>query len=213
MNENKKYLEIKLHYENCLERFGDSHLGVDWPKLEDVDKRHQVMLEIIKYSPFQSKDKISLLDFGCGASHFYEYLLKTKIQNIEYSGLDFSQKFITLSKNKFPNTQYYCTDILDDNEEIPIFDYIILNGIFTEKQGLTFEEMQSYFKKLIIKLYNKANRGIAFNVMSKHVDWERDDLFHVPFDFLADFLVKKLSRNFVFRNDYGLYEFTTYVYK
>jgi cyclopropane fatty-acyl-phospholipid synthase-like methyltransferase len=213
MNENKKYLEIKLHYENCLERFGDSHLGVDWPKLEDVDKRHQVMLEIIKYSPFQSKNKITLLDFGCGASHFYEYLLKNKIHNIEYSGLDFSQKFITLSKNKFPNIQYYCIDILDDNVEIPNFDYIILNGVFTEKRGLTYEEMYSYFKKVIIKLYNNTDLGIAFNVMSKHVDWERDDLFHVPFDFLADFLIKKLSRNFVFRNDYGLYEFTTYVYK
>jgi len=213
MNKNKKYLELKLHYEDCLEQFGDTHLGVDWPKLEDVKKRYQVMLEIIKYSPFQSKDKISLLDFGCGASHFYEYLLKNKIYTIEYSGLDISQKFIDLSKNKFPGTQYYCIDILDDNAEIPNFDYIILNGVFTEKRGLTYEEMYSYFKKVIIKLYNKTDRGIAFNVMSKHVDWERDDLFHVPFDFLADFLMKKLSRNFVFRNDYGLYEYTTYIYK
>jgi cyclopropane fatty-acyl-phospholipid synthase-like methyltransferase len=213
MNENKKYQEIKLHYEECLERFGDTPLGVDWPKLEDVEKRYQVMIEIIKYSPFHTKDKISLLDFGCGASHLYEYLLKNKTYTIEYSGLDISQKFIALSKNKFPDTHYYWIDILDDNVEIPNFDYIILNGVFTEKIGLSFEEMYSYFKKVIIKIYTKADQGIAFNVMSKHVDWERDDLFHVPFDLLADFLIKKLSRNFVFRNDYGLYEYTTYVYK
>ena len=30
--------------------------------------------------------------------------------------------------------------------------------------------------------------GIAFNVMTKHVDWERDDLFHLPFDQLAEWL-------------------------
>jgi hypothetical protein len=56
-------------------------------------------------------------------------------------------------------------------------------------------------------------RGIAFNVMAKAVDWERDDLFHVPTDDLIAFLVNQLSRQFVLRNDYGLYDYTTYVYR
>jgi hypothetical protein len=54
---------------------------------------------------------------------------------------------------------------------------------------------------------------MAFNVMSKHVDWERDDLFHLPFDELGRWLVSSISRNFVIRADYGLYEYTTYVYR
>jgi hypothetical protein len=29
---------------------------------------------------------------------------------------------------------------------------------------------------------------------------------------LAEFLTKDLTRNFIFRNDYGLYEYTAYVY-
>jgi hypothetical protein len=49
--------------------------------------------------------------------------------------------------------------------------------------------------------------------MSKHVDWERDDLFHLPYDPLAAFLKAEISRHFVFRADYGLYEFTTFVYR
>ena len=48
--------------------------------------------------------------------------------------------------------------------------------------------------------------------MSKQVDWERDDLFHLPLDLLADYLTRNLSRHFVIRNDYGLYEYTVYVY-
>jgi len=55
--------------------------------------------------------------------------------------------------------------------------------------------------------------GVAFNVMSKHVDWERDDLFHLPFDTLARYLIASLTRNFVIRSDYGLYEYTTYIYR
>jgi hypothetical protein len=49
-------------------------------------------------------------------------------------------------------------------------------------------------------------------VMSKHVDWERDDLFHLPFDALGSFLREEVSRHFVIRHDYGLYEYTTYIY-
>jgi hypothetical protein len=67
-------------------------------------------------------------------------------------------------------------------------------------------------KAVLRRLFGIAEVGIAFNVMSKHVEWERDDLFHVPFDVLAEFVIADLTRNFVFRNDYGLYEYTTYVY-
>ena len=215
MSSNKKrYQEIISHYESCLEKYGDTHLGVDWPKIEDVEKRYKVMLGVVNYNPIKnnSSGKIRLLDFGCGASHLYEYIVKRNVNDVEYSGLDLSEKFINLSKKKFSFNKYYCVDILDDDTNIPNFDYIIMNGIFTEKRSLSFDEMFSYFKELVKKVFAKVERGIAFNVMSKQVDWEREDLFHLPLDLLADFLTKDISRNFIIRNDYGLYEYTTYVY-
>jgi cyclopropane fatty-acyl-phospholipid synthase-like methyltransferase len=206
----KKYRDIVSHYESCLDKYGDSPLGVDWPKPKDVDKRYQVMLDVIKHD---QPDHIRLLDFGCGASHLYEYIRKNNLSSIEYSGLDLSEKFIKLSKRKFPQIEYYCVDILDENVDIPSFDYIVMNGVFTEKCSLSFDEMFDYFKKVVEKIFAKAEKGIAFNVMSKQVDWEREDLFHLPLDLLADFLTRNISRNFVIRNDYGLYEYTTYVYR
>jgi hypothetical protein len=88
-----------------------------------------------------------------------------------------------------------------------------MNGVFTEKRGLTFDEMFAYLERTLSAVFAKAEMGVAFNVMSKHVDWERDDLFHLPFDTLARFLIESLTRNFVIRSDYGLYEYTTYVYR
>jgi 2-polyprenyl-3-methyl-5-hydroxy-6-metoxy-1,4-benzoquinol methylase len=205
-----KYLDIISHMEqHYLERYGDSHLGVGWPKLEDVDTRYRVMLEIIK--PF--KENITLLDFGCGCSHLYEYILKNDITNINYYGLDISEKYIKICKQKYPQNNYYHLDIIDKPDAIPMFDYIIMNGIFTLKYNLSFDEMFNYFKKMMLILFSKINKGIAFNVMAKAVDWERDDLFHLPMDLLADFLTKNLSRKFIIRNDYGLYEYTVYLYK
>lgn len=207
----KNYLGIVSHYESCLEKHGDTHLGVDWPKKEDVETRYRVMLDVIK--PHPAGKTIRLLDFGCGASHLYEYVVRQKTTNIEYAGVDLSEKFVQLSKNKFPANAYYCLDVLENDARLPSFDYIVMNGVFTEKRELSFADMLVYFKRIIGKLFLHADAGIAFNVMSKQVEWERDDLFHLPLDTLADFLTKELTRNFVIRNDYGLFEYTTYVYR
>jgi len=207
----KKYQSIISHYEFCLEKYGDTYMGVDWPNINDVEKRYEIMLQVIK--PIMS-GKTYLLDFGCGASHLYEYLLRNHLlDKIDYSGLDLSEKFISLSKSKFPDINFYCQDILDGHSNLPEFDYIIMNGVFTEKCDLSFLEMLSYFKKTLARVFTKTRIGLAFNVMSKQVDYERSDLFHLSFDILTNFISKNLTRNFIIRHDYGLYEYTVYVYK
>lgn len=203
---------IVKHYETCLEKYGDTHLGVDWPKADDASKRYKVMLDIIKFAGDTSKGS-SLLDFGCGAAHLYQYILEQKIGSISYAGLDISEKFISLCKKKYPGIAFYQMDILESKQQLPVFDYIIMNGVFTEKRELSFDEMWDYFCKMLVHVFPYCNKGIAFNVMAKEVGWERDDLFHVPADRLIQFLTKNISRNFIIRNDYGLYEYTVYVYK
>ncbi|MFI5205548.1 MAG: class I SAM-dependent methyltransferase, partial [Candidatus Paceibacterales bacterium] len=179
---------------------------------EDVYTRYRVMLDVVKFHGDKS-EKVSLLDFGCGTAHLKEYIIANKLEHIDYAGLDISPKFVEASKAKFPGTGFYCVDILKTPDELPRFDYIVMNGVFTEKREMTFEEMFSFFQLMLEKVFAHANKGIAFNAMSKAVDWERGDLFHLPTDLLINFLTKKLTRNFIIRNDYGLYEYTTYVYK
>jgi SAM-dependent methyltransferase len=207
-----RYRTIVAHYEACLERHGDTHLGVDWPNAEDVEVRHRVMLDVLR--PAETGATVSLLDFGCGASHLYEHLRREGRTDVEYAGLDLSPRFVELSQRKFPENRYWARDVLaDDLSDLPRFDYAVLNGVFTEKVDLSFDEMLDFWRRTVIAVFALVDRGIAFNVMSKHVDWERDDLFHLPFDTLAAFLTSSVSRNFVVRNDYGLYEYTTYVYR
>ena len=208
----KSYLTLVKHYESCLEKHGDNHLGVDWPNLEDVEKRYKVMLDILSFRDNFSQP-ISVLDFGCGTAHLLEYIKSNKYQNIQYSGLDISQKFIDVAKMKYTDNLFFCMDILDKKNKLEPFDYFVLNGVFTEKRELSFDEMWKYFSEMITVLYDKCNRGIAFNVMSKNVDWERKDLFHVPHDLLTQFLCKNITRDYVIRNDYGLYEYTVYIFK
>src|SRR5258705_5577274 len=135
----KKYLNIVSHYESCLERHGDTHLGVDWPRREDAEKRYRVMLDVIR--PEAGGQHVSLLDFGCGASHLNDYIVARGLRHIEYAGLDASEKFVRLSRGKFPSNRYFCLDVLDGDAALPAFDYIVLNGVFTAKCDLSFDEM------------------------------------------------------------------------
>jgi SAM-dependent methyltransferase len=269
------YRRIVEHYEGCLARHGDTHLGVDWPRPEDAEKRYAVMLGVIRpgdqgrrvirgeaalecgsllplwapeLAPSPSdaagppsshpaeraprskagassrtpKDRDSeggenvpsLLDFGCGAGHLYESMIRRGIRDIRYSGLDLSERFVGLCRSKHPGVDFHRLDVLEaDPETLPRFDYVVASGVFTAKRELPFEEMLAYFERLVARLFAMAGVGIAFNVMSSHVDWERDDLFHLPVDTVARFLTSRVTRHFVVRNDYGLYEYTVYAYR
>ena len=163
----KLYAQLIDHYEDCLARHGDSHRGVDWPNPQDAATRYQVMLDVIR-----SPDKtISLLDFGCGAGHLCEYIQAQKLSQIKYAGLDLSAQFVTLATSKFPAHRFYQTDILAaDAAALPSFDYIVLNGVLTEKLAMSFNEMWDYTQRLLRAVFAMAlistNLGVSFWVLS-----------------------------------------------
>tara|TARA_B100000686_G_scaffold140691_1_gene148282 strand:- start:1164 stop:1790 length:627 start_codon:yes stop_codon:yes gene_type:complete len=205
-----KYRSIVAFYEGCFDKHGDSPKGHDWPVLADLISRYEVMLGVIQ----ENCQNPTLLDFGCGTAMFYEHIQETrKNLGIKYNGLDLGPKFIEMARRKHPHIDFYCFDVLKSPERLKSYDYMVFNGVFTEKIDLTFEEMFSYFRRILKVIFPKILVGFAFNVMAKHVEWEKENLFHLPLDMLAEFLVRDLTRNFVIRNDYGLYEYTVYVYK
>ena len=205
----EKYHTIYKYYESCLDKHGDNNLGVDWPNKEDVDTRFKIMTDIVINKDINNK----ILDFGCGCGHLYEYILKNNL-NITYSGLDISPKFYELCKTKFPNQKFYNIDILKDySDSIKNVDYIVINGVFTEKRDLTDEDMWIFMTDSIKKLFQIAKIGIVFNLMTPIVDYKDDKLFYVSFDKLGFYLKENLSRNFIINNNYKLREYSVYVYK
>ncbi|MEZ6062825.1 MAG: class I SAM-dependent methyltransferase [Planctomycetaceae bacterium] len=205
-----RYHEITACTESYFDRLGDSPLGMGWPNERDALTRYQVMLDVIREPADQ---RTTLLDFGCGTGHLYEYILAQRLTHIDYRGVDLSERFIAECQRKHPDAGFQQLDALTDPGLLPDFDYAVINGVFTSKCSMSHDEMFCFVQRVIRLLYSRSRRGIAFNAISKQVDWERNDLFHLPLDDMAWFLCHNLSRNFVVRNDYGLYEFTTYVYR
>ena len=209
MSKDKPYYAIVESCEHDLRKYGDNFRGVGWTKKQEyADLRYAVMLDVLR-----GDDPTTVLDIGCGASHLLEYIHKRGRKNIVYSGLDLSQVFLDLSRSKFPEVTFYHADILSSATDIPSHDYVIMNGLFNWRGVIPYDRMWDYCQAMITRAFDIADVGIAFNVMSKYLDWERSDLFHLPFDVLASFLDDRVSRHFTLRHDYGLFEYTAYVYK
>jgi SAM-dependent methyltransferase len=206
----RAYRDIVDHYEACLARHGDHHRGVDWPRADEVDLRYAIMLGVI---PPGSPRPARLLDFGCGAGHLLQFVRRRRLPGLEYHGLDLSERFVALCRSKFPEVPFLAADVLDESVDLPDYDYVVMNGVFTEKRTLSQDRMWRYVQAVLRRIWPHVRCGLAFNVMSKQVDWERDDLFHLPCDMLMAFLKEHLSRHCVIRQDYGLFEYTTYVYR
>ena len=200
---------IVEHYEGCLKEYGATEQGVGWPRQNDIMPRFKALTK-----PIDLAQKVSILDLGCGYGALIEYF---KEQNcwgeIDYTGIDASAKMIEQAQLLHPGVVFECRHILDMPLPATSFDYVLMNGLFTYKGNNSFSDMQAFAFDTISAAFKICRRAIVFNCMNKHVDWERDDLFHMPFDVLADFLTTYCSRNYAFSAHYGLYEYMTYVYK
>lgn len=213
MTSEPSYTVLREHYERTFREHGDSHRGVDWPNAADATTRYDVMLDLLGSSP----DKVSLLDVGCGLAHLFDRIVESgREASIDYEGMDISETFVAACRQKHPEIVFHHADLLA-HADAPAFgrqfDYVIMNGVFTEKLTLSHEQMVTFFKALLTASFGLARRGLAFNVMTKHVDWERDDLFHLSFDEMAALVGPALTRYYTIRSDYGLRDYTVYLYR
>jgi SAM-dependent methyltransferase len=211
MNELAPQHLISMACEEDLATYGDTFRGVGYTKSpEEAAERYALMLEVVR----EADAPLTVLDLGCGLGHLLDFMQsRPEYRQLRYVGLDISPRYLAAARERHPGHEFLLMDVLSDDGALPIFDYVILNGVFNYRGPIDYDRMVQYWKALTMTAYHHCGRGLAFNVMSRLVDWERDDLFHLPFDVMAEFVGKRLSRHFVIRHDYPAYEYTTYVYR
>ncbi|MDQ3199941.1 MAG: class I SAM-dependent methyltransferase [Verrucomicrobiota bacterium] len=206
------YHSLVQMVEELYAEHGDNHRGLGYPKVEGFDLRYQVYLDVIRNAA--AREKCTLLDIGCGTARLLDLIEASGRKEIVYRGIDLSPRLIEAARGKHPQADFLCGDPFETNEIwLARPDYVVFGGIFTCRLQMSVEEMTGYMIRLLGLAFNHCQRGLAFNVMSHHVDWQRDDLFHVPFDRMADILQANFGRHYHFRADYGLYEYTVYLYR
>ena len=143
-----------------------------------------------------------------------DYLRATRrLDDLEYRGIDLSPAMVEAARARWPDKDLSCRDVIEEPLPEQSVDFVIMNGVLTEKQTLSHDTMVDMAQTLVAAAFKSARVGIAFNAMSRHVDWERPELFHWGFDDISAFLCERVSRHFSFRADYGLYEYSAFVWR
>lgn len=209
----RPYMALVEGVEALFAEHGDTHVGLGYPKADGFHDRYRTFLDVTRFGPDAGKGG-TLLDVGCATGCVLDEIKASGRSDIQYRGVDLSPVMIDKAREKHPEADF----ILGDPFELTNIwsdepDYVLLCGLFTWRRDMSNAEMTAYMAKFLRIAFDSCKRGVAFNVMSHHVDWQRDDLFHVPFDVMAAHLKAELSRNYIFRADYGLFEYTTYLYK
>lgn len=205
----KSLNDLKEIYEKSLKKFGDNHQSVGWKNKNEALLRYKVMSDLFK----NDYSKKTILDVGCGLSHYFLFLKKKRIHNFRYIGLDVSEQMINLSKKKYPDNIYLLGDVLNCNINFLKYDYATLNGLFTQKLNYSDKIMFYFFKKVIKKIFFLSKKGLAFNLLTPFPDWKKDVNYYPSFDKIIKFISKNLSNKFYINHNYKLFEYTVYVYK
>lgn len=156
----------------------------------------------------------TILDLGCGLGLALGYLEERYGSMLgRYCGIDVSQFLIEHARKLWPGHSFVVQDIVADPLRERSFDVVAINGVLTAKWALAQSEMESFAKRLLAEAWRSTAIALSFNVMSPHVDWRRDHLFHWPIDAAVNFCVAALSRHVNVITDYGLYEYTVQVFR
>ena len=182
---------------------------MDWPNEKQNRIRFRLMSEIFATEEISNEQKLKILDFGCGTSHFFEYLSEeSKSSQLLYTGIDINAAAIEIARKKFPNNEYKTLDILNEKREIGEYDYIIINGLFTQKKGMSDDQMKSFLIDILDSLFPHFKKKLCFNAMSNQVDYKREEGFYLDLNWISNVIVSRFTRDFIVRHDYGLYENT-----
>jgi SAM-dependent methyltransferase len=204
--------ELSKVYSAALAANGATPVGVAWPNAPDLAARFEVLLSPLGLEQFCSTNRIRILDLGCGPGLLLDYLAENNLINrVDYLGVDVFEATLDQARSRWPEYRFELRDLRDDPFDVNTFDYCIVCGVFTGRFRISYSDMEAMVRNTLKAVWPSMRIGLGFNVMSKHVDWEREDLFHWPLDDIMAFCKAYLSRHVLLHLDYGLWETSTIV--
>ena len=202
-------LTLGDHYSKTFQEYGATPKGVDWgDSIADHALRLDRMLAVLQLG---AKDNPSMLDIGCGYGSLLD-VIKERGYSIDFHGVDICPSMIEFAKSKHEDAKWTVGDVLDTDFPMQ-FDYVVCNGILAQKLGTSNRDMDKFLITLIKKMFNLARTGIAFNVMTTHVNYMVDNLYYRNPVELLGWCMSELSSHIRLDHAYPLYEYTLYLYK
>lgn len=202
---------MKSHYQMTFSTHGPTSKGADWGKEQELTLRYRTMLKVMDYDHGEQIHHPSVLDVGCGFGGLASFAASTGC-NASFTGIDLVQGMLECAAARHPQHEWIQADIMS-HDFSKDFDYVVCNGILTQKLDIGQQAMEDYAVALVERMFSLSRHGIAFNIMSDRVNFTVSNLFYLdPLQMLRHCL-DHLSRKVVLDHAYPLYEYTIYVYR
>lgn len=162
---------------------------------------------------FEADCAFTLHDVGCGLGGYGEFLKNSfSDRKIDYSGTDIVPALLDEARAKHPGHHFYLRDLTQapGNDR---YDYVVLSGVFHQRRTTPIPEWERYLQALVQNAYRMCQKGLAFNVVSPFVDFYLPELYYANLGKIVNFVNDNMSRFFVIKHDYALFEMTFYVYR
>lgn len=197
--------DVERYYTAKVQRHGATPAGVDWNSARSQTLRFAQLLRVCDVSrPF------SILDYGCGYGALVDEI-ERRGWTCEYVGFDLSHAMIAEAKQRYRDRA--CCRFIDDPSQVSEADYVVASGTFNVKLDASADGWGRYVDEAIRSMFDRARRGIAFNLLTTYADRHRmrPDLYYADPLRMFDFCKRDLSRFVSLIHDYELFEFTLLV--
>ena len=194
---------VARYYGGKLCGNGPTAAGADWKSAEQQALRFDQLLKII-----DCQGRFAINDYGCGYGALIEHLRRTP-HGCDYRGFDICPDMIDQARRLHtdaPDCKFF-----SEAQLIEPGDYSVASGIFNVKGNESDQCWSEYMRDTIARIAAISRRGFAFNVLSRYVDFRREDLYYADPCSLMDHCITRYSRRVAILHDYGLYEFTLLV--
>ena len=198
MKKFQKYLTEKTrekYYEEQHQLWVDtpyqkSPVAVGWlDGKQNQAKRFETLLNI----GVQEGD--SILDLGCGLGHMVEHLKKIGL-NVRYTGIDTNKNSIQQAY-QFREATYIYGTIFDIQER---YDWGLASGVF----NVEFPKLDML--ETISELLSKANKGVAFNLLSNSANNNLTYENYIPKEIISHLKGDiSIVENYGVENDFTIY--------
>jgi len=210
---------LKEYHGKVFSEYGATAKGVDWGDEAELIYRYDKMLRVLEMDRYTDRDRPSILDVGCGWGGLASRIEARNIE-VNYHGIDVVAEMVAHGREDHPHATFISGDILqiEDRES---YDFVVCNGILTQKHDIPIPDMERFSKRVIQKMFDLCRHGIAFNMMSSRVNFTVGNLYYQNPTELLSWLLTEISPRVVLDHGYSslangigkYYDFTTYVYK
>lgn len=225
MEENQDYKDP-----NQLDLFEDSVIEDTAPEMAETPEEFDPFTapEILGWNSTEEQETLffalqlfydvnsSVLDVGAGRGDLYGYMKNLYLDTWDpslYSGVDFNSYLVDVGKQKFPEANLEVGDLFSIDESVR-YDWCMANGVFNLK--IANYDMDEYTKSAIDKMYNIAEKGVAFNLLTSYDDSMSEEVIDAIHKFDAGEYLNYLTEKYgkvICRADYFPGDVTFFIFK